>query len=59
DPNYFYGDYLYEQNRFDEAAQALEAALAAPARADRPLADAGRQQEVRALMDKVKMKLGS
>lgn len=58
DPNYFYGNYLYEQGRYTEAAEVLKNALAAPARPDRPLADAGRRQEVRALMDKVRGKLG-
>jgi tetratricopeptide (TPR) repeat protein len=59
DPNYFYGDYLFEQGRYAEAAQVLDRALSAPERPDRPLADAGRRQEVRALMGKVKKKLGS
>lgn len=58
DPNYFYADYLFEQGRFEEAAQMLSKALAAPDRADRPLADAGRRQEARALMDRVRGKLG-
>lgn len=59
DPNYFYGDYLYQKGRYAAALQALQSALAAPDRPNRPLADAGRRQEVRALMDKVKKKLGS
>lgn len=54
DPNYFYGDYLYQQKRYEEAAGALAHALAAPDRADRPLADTGRRREIRTLMDKVK-----
>ena len=59
DPNYFFGDYLFEQGRYDEAMRALETALSAPDRSDRPLADAGRRQEIRALMDKIRKKLAS
>ncbi|GJL81559.1 MAG: hypothetical protein DHS20C01_11930 [marine bacterium B5-7] len=59
DPNYFFGDYLFRQGRFEEAKKALETALAAPDRPGRALADAGRRQEVRALMDKINKKTGS
>lgn len=59
DPNYFYGDYLYRQGRHREAAEALEHALAASPRPGRALADAGRRQEARALLDKVRGRLGS
>lgn len=54
DPNYFYADYLYGKHRYREAMLALEKALAAPARPLRPLADSGRREEIRALMDKVR-----
>jgi tetratricopeptide (TPR) repeat protein len=54
DPNYFYADFLYGKHRYREAMQALEKALAAPARPLRPLADSGRREEIRALMDKVR-----
>ncbi len=47
DPNYFYGDYLIHQERYAEAIPVLEKALAAPDRANRALADAGRRQEIR------------
>jgi tetratricopeptide (TPR) repeat protein len=57
DPNYFYGDYLYEQGRYRDALQALQTAMDAPDRPDRPVADAGRRQEVRTLLAKVKLKL--
>lgn len=50
DPNYFLGDYLYRQRDFDGARAALERALNAPPRADRPLADEGRRQEIRGLL---------
>lgn len=47
DPNYFYGDYLINQKRYAEAIPVLEKALVAPDRTNRPLADAGRRQEIR------------
>ncbi len=57
DPNYFYGDFLYQADRYDEAALVLQTALQAPARADRPLADAGRRQEIQVVLAKVRNKL--
>ncbi len=45
DPNYFYGDFLIEQQRFEEAIQVLSHALQAPQRPNRPVADAGRRGE--------------
>ncbi len=59
DPNYFYADFLYEQGRYDEARRALARALEAPPRPGRELADAGRRQEARALLDKVRRESGS
>lgn len=50
DPNYFYGDYLNNQERYAEAIPVLEKALAAPDRPNRALADAGRRQEIRAAL---------
>ena len=50
DPNYFLGDYLYRQRDFDGARVALERALRAPARPERPLADEGRRKEIRELL---------
>lgn len=46
DSNYFYGTYLISEKRYDEARKYLHKAQRAPARPDRPLADAGRQQEI-------------
>jgi len=46
DANYFYGDFLLASKRYDEALAALERAKSAPARPDRPVADAGRQREI-------------
>ncbi len=58
DPNYFYADFLYSQHQYRLAMQVLEKALAAPARPDRPLADQGRRQEIRALMAKIQTEHG-
>lgn len=52
DPNFFYGEYLIENDRVAEGRQYLERALAAPPRPGRELADQGRRQEIRALLDK-------
>jgi len=57
DPNYFYGDFLLEQKRYAEAEQALLKAQSAPRRQDRPLADAGRQEEIKLALLKVQEKL--
>lgn len=57
DPNYFYGDFLLSQKRYDEAEKALLKAQAAPSRPTRPLADAGRQAEIKVALSKVHEKL--
>lgn len=54
DSLYFWGDYLHEQGRDGEARRALEKALQAPPRPGRELADAGRREEVRRLLAKLK-----
>jgi tetratricopeptide (TPR) repeat protein len=51
DSNYFYGDFLAKQKEYAAARQALEKALSAPERPNRPVADAGRRAEIRALLD--------
>jgi tetratricopeptide (TPR) repeat protein len=53
DPNFFYGEYLIDRSRVGEAKPYLEAALKAPARPGRELADSGRRQEVQALLAKL------
>ncbi|MBX3609643.1 MAG: hypothetical protein KF871_07065 [Hydrogenophaga sp.] len=50
DPNFFYADLLADTGRAEQAMPYLERALAAPARPGRELADAGRRDEVKALM---------
>ena len=56
DPNFFYGDFLLQDNRLDDAEHYLTKALAAPARESRPMADAGRKQEIRARLAEIKEK---
>jgi len=53
DPNYFYGDYLYQQGHPRQALAALRKALQGPARPERPLADQGRRAEIQALITKI------
>ena len=51
DANYFYGDFLIEQDEPQQARIYLEKVLAAPARPGREVADTGRRAEARALLD--------
>jgi len=57
DPNYFYGEYLYDEGEYQKAKQVLEHALEAPERPMRPLADSSRKVEIQALLVKVDKKL--
>lgn len=54
DPNFFYGELLVETDHRDEALSYLERALQAPPRLGRQISDAGRRDEVRALMARIK-----
>ena len=56
DPNYFYGDFLYRKGDYAGARNALERALKAPARPDRPIADEGRRREIEELLAKMRDK---
>lgn len=56
DANYFYGDYLFRNDRFDEAEAYLRKALQAPPRPGRKLADEGRRREIDALLEKIAAK---
>lgn len=58
DPNYFFGEFLYEQGEYAQSLQYLEKAAKAPARPGRELADKGRRAEIAALSAKVRAKLG-
>ena len=48
DSNFFYGDFLLQDDRYSEAKTYFERALKAPDRPGRALADAGRRQEIKA-----------
>ncbi len=52
DANYFYGDYLLDQGDKAGARTHLQKALRAPRDPNRPVWDAGRRREVRALLAK-------
>ncbi len=54
DPNFFYGELLSQTEHPDEALTYLERALQAPPRPGRQISDAGRREEVRALIAKIK-----
>ncbi|MDC6171076.1 MULTISPECIES: tetratricopeptide repeat protein [unclassified Roseateles] len=54
DPNFFYAEYLIETRQPAEAQTYLERALQAPARPGRQIADTGRREEARALLEKTK-----
>jgi tetratricopeptide (TPR) repeat protein len=58
DSNYFYGDYLKNEKRYHEAESFYLKAQSAPARSDRPLADAGRQEEIALALLGVRKELG-
>jgi len=50
DINYFYADYLAEQDEDEQALKYLEKALAAPKLINRPIADEGRRAEATRLL---------
>ncbi len=56
DPNFFYGEYLIETKQPQQAVAYLERALQAPARPGRQVADTGRREEARELLEKAKAK---
>lgn len=58
DSNYFYGEFLFDKKKYQAAKKHLVMALEAPARVERPLADASRRVEIQALLTKVNKKLG-
>lgn len=57
DSNYFYADYLLEQKEFEEAEKYLIKAQNAQQRPDRPIADAGRQEEIQVALSIARAKL--
>ena len=56
DSNFFYGDFLSMKGHAEEAKVYLNKALKAPNRPNRPLADAGRRQEIRAKLAELDQK---
>jgi len=59
DANFFYGEYLVETGKPAEAIAYLERALAAPSRPGRDVADAGRREETKALLEKVRAQVAA
>lgn len=53
DPNYFYGSYLIEAERYSEAREYLLKAQKAAPRPGRALADSGRQEEIAAALAQI------
>ncbi len=51
DSNYFYGDFLVQQKDYAAAKKVLMHALDAPQRPGREIADGGRRQEIRQLLE--------
>ncbi|MCD0423628.1 hypothetical protein LOC51_40990 [Rubrivivax sp. JA1024] len=54
DANFFYGEYLVETGREADAVTYLQRAIDAPPRPGRQIADAGRREEARQLLVKIK-----
>lgn len=57
DPNYFYGDFLFRQGDHAKAREFLNHALAAAPRPGREIADAGRRDEVKAVLAQIETKM--
>ncbi|MBJ7417285.1 MAG: tetratricopeptide repeat protein [Niveispirillum sp.] len=57
DPNYFYGDFLFRQGEYAKARDVLNHALAAAPRPGREVADAGRREEINAVLAQVETKV--
>jgi tetratricopeptide (TPR) repeat protein len=54
DANYFYGDFLLQEEEYRAAAEALNKAQSAPKRPGREVGDAGRRQEIGLLLVKIR-----
>lgn len=57
DTNYFYADYLLQKKDFEKAEQYFLKAREAAPRANRPVADAGRQEQISAGLEQARSKL--
>ena len=58
DPNFFYGEFLFEQDEYAPALEHLQKALRAAPRPGREVADSGRRKEIEALIARVQEKTG-
>ena len=56
DSNYFYADFLFQEGELEAAKKALKKAMAAESRPGRELADKGRRDEIKMLMEKIEAK---
>lgn len=59
DPNYFYAEFLYDEDDYAGALKHLEKALKAAPRPGRASADEGRRQDIQKLMARVRKELTS
>lgn len=57
EPNYFYGEFLYEEGEYERALQVLNKAMNAPPRDGRKISDAGQRKEIATLIEDVKRQL--
>jgi tetratricopeptide (TPR) repeat protein len=57
EPNYFYGEFLYEEGEYEQALQVLNKAMNAPPREGRKISDAGQRKEIATLIENVKRQL--
>lgn len=57
EPNYFYGELLYNEGEYLGALQALNKAMSAPPRKGREITDAGQRKEIAAMIEDVKRQL--
>ena len=57
DPNFFYGEFLLEEDRYAESVAVLNQALQAAPRPDRPIADAGRKAEIKEALARARKEL--
>lgn len=57
DANFFYAEFLADQDEYKKANVFYNQALKSPARPDRPLADEGRIEEIKLAMNKIRNKI--
>lgn len=57
DSNYFYAEYLFNEDAYAESSRYLNRALNAPARPGRELADEGRHGEIEAMLQEIERKI--